>query len=169
MKNSCAGIVNLIGNQYNYTKPILLQFVQYQQKFSCCPISDNIYADTDISNIGQPVYWSALVYFVGNILNHIKLQWAIPLLQLGLLLWLLLILILTSPVSSASFSAVGGLWVFKWWSPTHHSGLCATTQRNTRSSPVALTERCVLVLFILLGLSAAECILRQSKLAGFLS
>lgn len=103
----------------------------------------------------------ALVFFVWNILNHIKLQWAAPLLGWGLLL--LLILLLTSSVSSALFPAVGGLWVFKWWSPTHLSRLCATTQRNTRSSPAALTERCVLVLFILLVLSVSECILRQSK------
>lgn len=36
---------------------------------------------------------------------------------------------------------LGDLWVFKWWSPTRCSGPCATTRRNTSSSPVALTER----------------------------
>lgn len=54
--------------------------------------------------------------------------------------------------SSAS-PPVGDLQAFKWWLPTPSSGRCATIQRNTKSLPVALTERCVLgiltVLFIM--------------------
>lgn len=40
--------------------------------------------------------------------------------------------------------AAGGLRVLRWWLPTQCSGRCATTQRNTSSSPAGLTERYVL-------------------------